>query len=98
MVSDSNIKNLMYDTLYTGPKPPSPSLLDKWKLLVAVASFPKSNSISSCSLIWDRSPITPSLVLTSDVPPLLNSRKALFLFFLVDLVECHCLAGMKNVI
>ena len=34
-------------TLYMGPNPPCPSLLDKWKLFVALASFLTLNSGSS---------------------------------------------------
>ena len=34
-------------TLYTIPNPPSPSLLDRWKLFVALASSLKLNSSSS---------------------------------------------------
>ena len=34
-------------TLYTVPNPPSPSLLDRWKLFVALASSLKLNSSSS---------------------------------------------------
>jgi len=42
---------------------------------VAVASFPKSNTNSSCSLTWENPPIASSLLFSSDVPPLLNSEK-----------------------
>lgn len=45
------------DTLYTGPKPPLPSILAKWKLFVAVASISNSNRGSSSSLICFWSPV-----------------------------------------
>jgi hypothetical protein len=94
MVSDMIV--CIDSTLYTGPKPPCPSLLDKWKLFVAVASFSKSNSNSSCKLTCDSppSPNTLSLVFCSGVPVplLLNCEKALLIFFHVDL------SGVQNII
>lgn len=62
MVSNSTWKLCcIYDTLYTRPKPLSPSLLDKAKFFVAILSFRKPNSNNSCNLACDSFPIMSSL-------------------------------------
>ena len=91
----SNLITCFSCTLYTGPKPPCPSLLERWKLSVAAAALLKSNSNSSCSLTSDSSSITLWLS-CSGVPPLLYSTKASLFTFLTELINCQNLAEETN--
>ena len=66
-------------TLYTGPKPPCPSLLASWKLFVAVESLLKSISSSSSSLTWFTP--SPGTLGSENFPLLKDNISSIFPFF-----------------